>query len=214
MTIAHHPGEDLLLDYAGGGMGEAVALAIATHLAFCAQCRRDVALAERIGGGLLEDLAPVAVADGALDATLARLDGAAPFERPRRAPSADRTPEPLRGYIGGDLSQVRWRQMGPRLSYRPLFKRDAARVKLLRGLPGSDVGNHTHRGMEYTVVLTGGFTDETGSYGPGDFQATDAAILHNPVADPGEDCVNLAVTTAPLNFVNPLRKIAAWLFGF
>ena len=27
---------------------------------------------------------------------------------------------------------------------------------------------HTHTGAEVTLVLAGGFTDETGSYGPGD----------------------------------------------
>ena len=37
---------------------------------------------------------------------------------------------------------------------------------------------------------------------------------HNPIADPGEDCINLAVTTGPLKFDSLVRKIVAPLFGF
>jgi putative transcriptional regulator len=68
--------------------------------------------------------------------------------------------------------------------------------------------------MEYTLVLRGGFRDETGSYGPGDFQATSSAVAHNPVADQDGDCINLAVTTAPLRFDGIIQKVVGRLFGF
>ena len=84
-------------------------------------------------------------------------------------------------------------------------------VRLLRGAPGTDTGRHGHHGMEYTLVLRGGYTDATGSYGPGDFQMASAELRHNPVADPGEDCINLSVTTGRLNFDNALQKIVARL---
>ena len=209
--IAHHPDEALLLDYASGAADEARALIVATHLAFCAQCRNTVATMEKMGGALLEDTDPVAVQPDALNRALAKLEGVAPFERPAR--SASRTPAPLRPYIG-DLAKVRWRAMGPNLSYAPLFQRGPVKARLLRGTPGTDPGRHSHRGLEYTVVLAGGYTDITGAYGPGDMQVTDDSILHAPVADPGEDCINLAVTTAPLKFESFIAKIAGPLFGF
>ena len=212
--IAHHPDEALLLDYASGAAGEALALVVATHLSFCAQCREAVATMEMMGGALLETTAPVAVQHDALNRALARLDGIAPFDRPRRAVSRDNTPAPLRTYLGGDLSAVRWRRMGPNLSYAALFQRGPVKVRLLRGTPGTDPGRHSHRGLEYTVVLKGGYTDVTGAYGPGDVQVADDSILHSPVADPGEDCINLAVTTARLSFESLLGKIAGPLFGF
>ena len=46
-------------------------------------------------------------------------------------------------------------------------KLGGTRVRLLKGAPGADNGIHGHKGREYTLVLRGGFTDETGSYGPG-----------------------------------------------
>lgn len=212
--IRHHPDDDLLLAYAAGATDEAVGLIVATHVALCAQCRAAVAAMEKIGGGLLESLPPVPLADAALTATLAKLDSAAPYERPRRAPSRDGTPEVLRAYLGGDLSDARWRRMGPKLAYLPLLRRGRTSAKLLRGVPGTEVGTHSHRGLEFTLVLAGGFSDVTGSYGPGDLQLADANLRHNPIADPGEDCINLAITTAPLKFENWLQKIAGPMFGF
>jgi putative transcriptional regulator len=212
--IAHHPGDELLLAYASGAADEAVSLIVATHMTYCAICLAQAAKLEVIGGALLQDLQPAPLAAGALDKVMARLDQVTPYERPRRAASRDSTPDVLRPYIGGDLSQVRWRHMGPRLSYAPLFRRGGVSARLLRGVPGTDSGPHTHSGLEYTVVLRGGFTDVTGNYGPGDLQVMDDGMSHNVVVDPGEDCINLAVTTGRLKFDSLLQRIAAPLFGF
>ena len=212
--IRHHPGEELLLAYAGGAIDEARALIVATHLAFCPACRAQTEKLEAIGGSLLQDLAPAPMSQGALNAALAKLDVAQPFERPPRTVSRDGTPQVLRRYIGGDLAQLHWRAMGPRLSYVPLFRRGSVTVRLLRGVAGAETGMHRHSGQEYTLVLKGGFSDATGSYGPGDLQVMEGEMRHNPVADPGEDCVNLAVTTGRLKFDRLPHKILAPLFGF
>jgi putative transcriptional regulator len=212
--IHHHPDDELLLAYAAGVADEAVSLIVATHMSYCAACQLRGKTLDALGGALLQDLAPAPLAAGALDATLARLDQATPYERPRRAVSRDGTPDVLRAYIGGDLRDVRWRQMGPRLSYAPLFRRGGVSARLLRGTPGADSGTHSHAGLEYTVVLQGGFTDITGNYGPGDLQVMADGMSHNVVVDPGEDCINLAVTTGRLKFDSLLQRIAAPLFGF
>jgi putative transcriptional regulator len=212
--IAHHPDEALLLAHASGAADEATSLIVATHLHYCAGCRIKAAEMENIGGSLLEDLQPQPLAAGALEATLAKLDQVKPYARPRRTPSRDSTPGVLRAYLGGDLSAVRWRKMGPRLAYAPLFKRGETAVRLLRGVPGADSGAHRHQGLEYTLVLQGGYTDATGSYAPGDLQVMETGQCHNPVADPGEDCINLAVTTGRLKFDSLIQKIAAPIFGF
>lgn len=214
MSIAHHPDDALLLAYAAGITDEAEGLLVATHMTFCAACRAAVADMEKIGGGLLERVAPAPLTAGALNRALVRLDTVKPYERPHRDVSHDGTPDVLHAYLGGDLADVRWRRMGPKLAYAPLFRRGGTRVRLLRGAPGADAGRHSHYGLEYTLVLRGGYTDHTGSYGPGDLQLADAAVSHSPVADPGEDCINLAVTTDSLRFENLLQKIAGPLFGF
>lgn len=213
MSLRHHPDQALLLDYAGGGAEQGVALVVATHLAFCPQCRDAVAFAERLGGALLEDVPSAPLSAAARRATLRRLDDPVPPPAPV-IKSADGTPSPLRAFLGRDLCELRWRRIGPRLAYVPLRRRGGSVLRLLRGAPGADVGRHSHRGQEYTLVLAGGFSDETGSYGPGDFQTASPELTHNPVADPGEDCINLAVTTAPLRFDGLVQALAGKLFGF
>jgi putative transcriptional regulator len=214
MSVAHHPSEELLLAYASGAADEATSLIVAAHLAYCAACRLQSRTFDALGGSLLQDLSPVPMSGGALDAALAKLDGIKPFERAARPRSKDGTPSVLRSYIGGDLGDVRWRQLGPKLSYVPLFRRGRVTARLLRGVPGSETGAHRHGGLEYTLVLKGGFSDETGTYAPGDLQVMEGDMRHNPIADPGEDCINLAVTTAPLKFESLLQRIVAPLFGF
>ena len=198
--IRHHPDDTLLLAYAGGGADEAVSLIVATHMAYCESCRARASQLEALGGSLLQDLPPAPMSGDALQSVLIKLDTIKPIERHVRPASRDGTPQVLRNYIGGDLSEVRWRQVGPNLSYVPLFRRGRVTARLLRGAAGAETGAHRHTGEEYTLVLKGGFSDVTGSYAPGDLQMMEGEMHHNPVADPSEDCINLAVTSGPLKF--------------
>ena len=209
--IAHHPDEELLLSYASGAADEAFALVVATHLAFCPQCRRTVFALERTGGAMLSALAPAAMRDGALEKTLARLDEPA-RELARPVPGGDmRVPEPLRSYVGSlDRS---WLPLGPGVAHRPLLKRGKTAVRLIRALPGASVPVHSHEGRELTLVLTGGFHDETGQFGPGDLESATAETRHQPVADPGDVCINLALTDAPLRFFSVLPRLVGKVFG-
>lgn len=214
MSVRHHPDDDLLFACAAGVLDMPLSLIVKSHLSFCAQCRKTVTLGENLGGVLLNNIAPVAVAADVLAATLARLG---PQDARMAAPtpvSNDNTPAPLRALLGRDLSQVGWRKLGPNLGYVTLYRKGPLAMRLLRGAPGSDVGRHSHHGMEYTLVLRGGYRDETGSYGPGDFQTASSDVAHNPIADQDGDCINLAVTTAPLRFEGLVQKIVGRLFGF
>ena len=86
MSVQHHPDEALLLAYAAGGLDGAMSLIVATHLSFCAGCRRLVARQEEIGGALLEDIAPVPM-DGRCAGP-----GHGPAGRARGRPSAPSLP--------------------------------------------------------------------------------------------------------------------------
>lgn len=213
MSIAHHPGEELLLSYASGAANEAVALLVASHLALCPQCRLVVASSEAAGGSLLEDIPPVAMSAQAYQSVLSRLDEpAAAIVRSAHLDSS--VPAPLRPYIGNDIDDIAWRPIVSGLSHYPLVTRDGVRARLIRAEPGAGVAPHTHRGEEWTLVLTGSFSDVTGTYGPGDVQTTTPDIEHQPTADPGPACINLAVTDAPLVFRGLLPKLVGKMFGF
>jgi putative transcriptional regulator len=217
MTIHHHPSEEFLLDYASGALGEAWSLAVGTHLALCPACRDSVAALEAVGGGLLETAEAAPLAEGAWEAVLSRLDGAGEDAAPSSAVRAavPVLPQPLRGYVGGDAGDVRWQRLGLGAYQRliPTAERGVT-ARLLRIPAGRPVPRHTHGGLELTLVLHGAFSDATGHYGRGDLQEADESLSHQPHADPGEDCICLAITDAPLRFesfaarlVQPLLNI-------
>lgn len=210
MSIAHHPEEALLLAYAAGSTDEPASLVVATHLALCGGCRRAIAEAESAGGVLLEDAQPQAVDANSLDAVLARLD-AQEQRKPTRARGV--TPEPLRSYLGGELADVNWRHLAGGLWDFRIMKRGKSVARLLKATPGTAVYEHTHEGEEITLILTGGLTDHTGQYHRGDVQSmTDE--YHLPTALPGDDCIVLAATTAPLKFKDPRAQLFAKLKRF
>ncbi len=208
MSISFHPGEGLLLDYASGAIGEAWGLAIASHLSLCPTCRSTTSDMERLGACLLESIEPDPISTGSLDAVLSRLGdqaddrAALPISNPESA-IPPILPQPLRGYAGGDVEQLNWKRLGLGAYHLPIQTGDDTAVaRLLRIPAGRPVPQHTHQGLELTLVLDGSFSDITGRYGRGDLQEADETLEHQPHADPGIDCICLAVTDAPLRFSN------------
>jgi putative transcriptional regulator len=212
-----HVSDEHLMDYAAGTASEAVSLLVATHLALCPECRDKVADYERIGGALLDDSQPAELPDAALAAVMDRLDDApsdAPAEGPTRKPadSYDETtrrilPEPLRSYLGDNLDALPWRRMMKGVSRVDLPLDGSYSTRLYRIAPGQTIPEHAHGGSELTLVLAGAFSDDTGHYGRGDVAIADDDIVHTPIADPGEECICLAVTEAPMKPVNLAGRI-------
>ena len=123
-------------------------------------------------------------------------------------------PQPLRGYIGGDVDKVPWQRIGLG-SYQAVIQTgDTNTVARLLKIPaGKPVPAHSHGGTELTLVLGGAFTDKTGYYGRGDFQEADDTLEHQPYAVAGEDCICLAVTDAPLKFSGFAARLAQPFIG-
>jgi putative transcriptional regulator len=219
VTINHHPPEELFLAYAAGDLGEAWSLLIATHLALCPVCRGAVRDAEAIGGALIDELVPETLAGDALEKTLARaaaaevMPAAAP-KRGGRGGCVPILPQPLRDYAGGDVGELRWRRLGRGAYHIPLLKSGGGEVARLLKIPaGRPVPEHGHNGLELTMVLCGNFADASGRFARGDVETADADMVHQPVAEAGEDCVCLAVTDAPLRFRSPMVRLAQPFIG-
>ena len=196
---AHHPGPELLMDYASGALPEPVALLVATHASLCRDCQAEIARLEAVGGTLLSELDAAPLSEDALERARARLERpheaeAAPAERCTDA----RLPKPLRAYLSGELDRLAWKRRGSvaELDLLPGFP--GFQTRLLHIRAGSAIPQHTHEGSEYTLLLTGGFSDAGGHYLRGDVAVADPSVDHRPVADEGEDCLCLAVTDAPL----------------
>jgi len=223
---AHHPDEFTLLDYSAGSLGVARALAVSVHLSYCRQCQEQLKSLNALGGILLaesqsslvppepeqSELSDTQDGDEDFEALMARLTD----ESQTSAQSALQSPpagyhNPLERYLPHPLEQLDWHQQTrsiARYDLNPLIDDQEHRVALQKIKAGARVPQHSHRGQELTVVLTGGFSDELGVYQQGDYVARDSSHHHSPTAIQNEDCVCLTVLDAPMRFTGPLMR---WL---
>jgi putative transcriptional regulator len=214
MMIHHQPSDDLLLDYASGALPEAVALAVATHAALCPDSLKRIDALETVGGALIDDVPPESMAEDALAHALAAIDvapsGKTDSEQPVGFDDGTLTavPAPLRPYLGRNLADMEWRRLNRHVESATLqTRRDDHQLRLLRICAGAAVPEHTHRGGEITVTLTGGYSDGFNHYERGDFQYADPSLTHRPRADEGEDCLCLVVLDAPIRLTGPLGRL-------
>lgn len=212
LDIRHHPADELLLGYASGAMSAGMRAVVATHLELCPACRSQVAALRVLGGALLEDESPAALADDALARVLARIDEHQAPAAPRKAnpppplPAGAIWPRALR-----DASATRWRWLGPGMRWCRVTLPDApeANVFLLRIGPGKYLPPHTHTGTELTQIIYGRFHDGRALFGPGDFDLADGDVHHQPVVQDGSECICVAAVDGKLAFDG---LIARW-FG-
>jgi putative transcriptional regulator len=176
----------------------------------CDECRAMAESLDGIGGTLIEGLDGAAMDAGALEAVMARLDDApaAPIRVDRGV-----LPAPVRAYIGGDLDAVKWKPVGMGVKQAVLKTSDSASARLLYIPAGAAMPEHSHRGMELTLVLQGAFEDDSDRFGPGDVEIADDEVDHTPVADVGADCICLAATEGRLRFKSWIPRLAQPFIG-
>jgi len=210
----YHPDQFLLNDYVAGSLPGAVALPIAVHLEFCAQCRAEVAQLSRLGAELFGGLDPVPVGDDAFARLLDRLDGKGAVPAVAPAPKrAERTrdglPRALRSLVPGGVEELDWKRVSGSLRASRLGFGDPRReVSLQHIRAGGKVLAHGHAGSEITVVLRGSFSDADGRYQEGDFLVRGPDDEHRPVAAADGDCLCLAVMDAPIRLGGLLGRLA------
>lgn len=197
----HHPAEETLLAFAAGTLAPSRTVVISAHMPFCASCRATVRLHEAVGGALLTEQPPSDVAPALLNRVLARLD------EPARLPETSPEPVwlapgvPVPGALRG-MVRASWRWLAPGVRRIVLDGGGRAaqareQLYLLRVAAGYAMPQHGHGGWETTCVLSGGFTDASGSFGPGDLAELDENGVHKPVADPDEACICLIASEGP-----------------
>ena len=208
--ITHHLSDEFLVEYANGSLPGPEALVVGSHLAICAECRDRVETFETVSAVLLEEGEVEAVSPGALEAILAKIDGpeeedSAPlieFDRD----TLEIIPPPLRTYLDGSLSDLDWKRTGRGIEEASLVRDEDVRISLLRIRAGQKVPSHTHRGEEFTLVLSGGYADGDDHFGKGDVSLADSAKDHAPVADSNGLCLCLTVRNGATRLTGPIGR--------
>lgn len=211
MNPQHHLSDAVLMEHAAGALHEAQSLLVATHSMFCDHCRSRVAEAESVGGALLDGMLPEAVSDQALAQVLARLDDPVPTQVAPPPQAESIYPGPLQRYLGA--GGPAWRTLGPGIKQCLLETGGNATARLMRLDPGVRLPAHAHRGLELTLVLEGGYSDDLGHYLRGDVSELTQTDHHQPAIDEDGVCTALVVTEAPALYDGMLYRLLQPLIG-
>ena len=190
---------ELYAAYAAGTLDPGYALMVETQGALRDDVRQSVAVSEAAAGMLLEAEEAAPMTEGALDRVFAAIDAGA-AKTPQRAAAEmpeineiECLPEPVVKLARDAFARGGWKRPARGISRLNLDIGSDARVELYRIQPGATVPRHTHGAQEYTLVLAGGYSDATGSYGPGDLAVKGPEDTHVPVGDEGEVCYALII---------------------
>jgi putative transcriptional regulator len=191
MTITHHLDDATLMSLAAGSLPEALAAVAAEHVARCAHCRKELRVAERLGQGLLHELAPAPLVKSEPDMDVAAV--------PRTAAK--------RPSVVQHLENVRWRWIGPGLYSHKIKVRNGS-LHLLKAAPGAAVPTHDHSGGELTLVLQGALLEGGDRLGPGDVADHDEEVeAHRPQADAELGCICLIGSEHKARFRTILARL-------
>ena len=222
--IRHHPDDALLLALAADRLARGPAVVTATHVERCSHCRARLRDLDAVGGALLEDAEPALLAPEALARTLARIDAGEAHTSVPKPPVRSRAemrflaslpagmtwPRSLRG-----STTTPWRWLGPGMRWSRVTLADdrAANVFLLRIAAGKSLPSHTHDGIELTQVLHGAFHDGRERFDAGDFDEADGSVHHQPVVEPGGECICLASVEGRVAFDGRIAQVLGALVG-
>jgi putative transcriptional regulator len=204
-AVHEAPLDALLAGYAAGSLTPELHSLVAAHLTIRPENRAFVSKLEQLKAAGLDEVEPQPVADRAR--CLAAIFGSqAPVPAPALAEDPV-LPAPLLRLVGRPLDEIRWRTLLPGIREHKLAGQHDCDASLLWVRAGRTMPSHSHDGSEITLVLKGGFSDETGHYRRGDIAFADSEIDHHPLADADEDCICFAVTDAPLRLTGPIGRI-------
>ena len=213
MPITHHLDDATLMSFAAGSLPEALAAVVACHIDVCAQCAAEARRMDLIGGALLAAVKPSHMAGATPVMQLRRGEADTASGTPLGTPvERGVIPAPLSRVVGGDLDQLAWKRLGYGIWHVRLAT-TRGDLRLLKVSPGRHMPEHGHGGDELTLMLRGSYSDQTGTYRPGDVADLDADVEHRPVADAVTGCICLIASEGPARFKGIIPRIVQPLTG-
>jgi putative transcriptional regulator len=212
-AIKYHPGMAVLEQFADGSLTADVALAVAAHIDLCPHCQQiSHDIANDLAGQLTQQAVKIDKTDwsGMLSAITAQaqsdslprheMDISKLIVVRQREFNVPRALQRLAAKHG------KWLNLGGISTAKLPAGRDY-HISLLYIDKDTEVPQHTHLGLEMTLVLAGKIVDENGEYHAGDLLINSPDDTHTPRTLPDEDCLCLSVLSAPLQFKKGLTRL-------
>ncbi len=206
-----HPDNKLLEAYASGSIDAVSGLVVATHLETCSKCREYVNQVEAKEANNVSDIPCVYIPE--FDDMLNDIVTASPVQD--NVVIRDSASVSVAGKhfeLPKTLSRFSelvgsWRCYGGKVYSAQVELGEEARVNLMYISEDVQIPQHTHKGLESTLVLHGSFSDEDGEYEEGDLMIRDSSVKHSPYTKAGEDCLCLTVLTEPMMFTQGVARV-------
>lgn len=204
--VSAHPTSEHLEAYVNGSLSDGMSLLVASHLTYCAQCRREVARLEALAGSVFKEIPGEACAAPSIEGALAMLD--APEVEREAAPMLmdDVLPHPILKILGSTKEEIRWKFRLPGVHEHVVDGFGEESVSLLRVRPGRTMPQHTHEGEEATLILSGRMQDGAQEFVRGDVALADHNHDHHPEVVGDEVCFCLIVMSGSLKFTGTLGR--------
>lgn len=202
--------DGLILDHAAGTAPAALSVLTLAQAELRPEAARRIALAETTLGALLESEAAAGIDSLMRARVMSRLDSMGSEPEEPRSEHGKLVPKSIADRLQCPENMLKWQRRAGGLSEIPLpaLSGDGAEASLIRLEPGRAIPAHDHAGEEYTLVLSGAFSDARARYESGDVCTAGPGDIHRPRVDEAEPCICFAVSLGRMRFKNPL--IAAY----
>jgi len=214
--LNHHPKIEMLVELSAGTLDAATAICVSSHLHFCKSCRNEAARLDSVGAQLMYDAIPETIDDSLFDEIMSRIDQPQSVNEPvPEKPGINGFPAHVNKLIHEAKRTPIWERLSKSMEIAKLFTGQSKfEVALHRIGAGGVAPRHDHRGLEYTVVLKGSFSDEKSIYTEGDFIIREPGDVHQPMGAKNGECICLSAQEAPIKltsflgfFLNPWLRV-------
>lgn len=222
--IKVHPTDAMLHAYVAGDLSSASGLVVSTHLDMCAHCRRMVSEIEdelslafdATAASPFDDTDMQLMMNAIFSSSLPSAAVAQPSVRSSKVLEQNTLDNII--YLEGKRFQLPrslanqkhrigpWNKMLGNLWRATISLGTEEVANLIYMDRSTSVPEHTHKGTELQLIISGSFNDEYGTYSDGDLIMLDHTHQHTPQTS-DEDCLILAVMDAPLHFTSGISRL-------
>lgn len=225
--IKHHPEQTQLSQFVQGNLSPAEALIVSAHCDLCARCSQYVRQETALQAAEVFDTPQP---DDSLEnysamlASITQLPAVKPSGAANDASADDSDIVATQKLVNSiELD-------GHHFALPPTLQRIAAKTGNWTGLVGrlwqapvelnypgvanfiymgrgGSVPEHTHRGVEYTLVLDGEFDDGIHHYRTGDFVVMNGENTHAPHSEHRDGCLVFTLLDEPLHFTSGIARL-------
>lgn len=211
--------EDTLAMFAAGQLNPAESALIASYLTLNPQARSRTQLYTNIAGSFFEEEYSASVSIDCLNTVLSRIEGQridqqnAQITLDKNEALAQKLPQPLLSFAQDSKRSVDLQPFLPGYQRMVFTSKNApVHAELLQIDAGKKVAEHSHKGLEMTLILDGAFDDETGRYEKGSLIITDEEVTHSPIADLTDGCLCFTTRHNALQFKGAIGKVLNTIF--